>query len=101
MDMKEHLTCEYAMAYGISLQKARRFTEEEKMHVADWYKEKGFVGISDSIQLEYLKWLDLAKILGDRKEDGSFSGCGNSAYIISEDEWNELVTLNNKIVENL
>lgn len=93
--MKEYLVCEYAMAYGISLRKARRLTEEEKMHVADWYKEKGFVGLpKTNIDLEYIDWQDMRKILGDRKEDGSFQGCNNSVYIITNDEWIALVNLN-------
>lgn len=96
MDVKEYLTCKYATAYGVSLQKARRFTKEEKAGFADWYKEKGFVATSEQIKLEYIVWLDVREILKNRSEDGSFQGCGNSAYIISEDEWNELATLNNK-----
>lgn len=93
--MKEYLVCAWAMAYGVSLHKARRFNEEEKLHVAEWYRELGFVNIAECVELEYLGRLDVFNVLGNRKEDGSFQGYGNSAYIITEQEWNQLVCLNN------
>ncbi len=96
--MKEYLTCMYAYAYGASLVKARRFTEEEKKHYVEGYKEKGFVGISKSIDLKELNWIDVREILNNRDDDGSFNGCGNCAYIVTEEEWNKLLELNNKRV---
>lgn len=94
--MKEYLTCEYASSSGVSLQKARRFTEEEKNKFASWYREVGFVQTSDSVDLEYLTWLDVRSVLGEsKKEDGSFPGCGNATYIITDAEWNRLIELNN------
>lgn len=91
--MKEYLVCEIAYSYGVYLHKARRFTEEEKEGLAEWFKNEGFVGIGKSTKLEHISWTDLGKILKDRKLDGSFSGCSNSAYIISEEEWNTLLEL--------
>lgn len=80
--MKNYTVIEYAPAYGISICTARRFTEEEKQHYADWYKEIGFVGMGDHIMLRTLKWSDMPK----RHSDGSFLGCDNQAWIITEDE---------------
>lgn len=94
--MEEYLVCEVAYSYGVSLCNARRFTEEEKKDCADWFKDKGFVKIGDSINLEYISWVDVRDVLKERKDDGSFSGCSNCAYIISEDEWNALIELNKK-----
>lgn len=94
--MKEYLVCEVAYSYGVSLCKARRFTEEEKKDYVDWFKDKGFVGISDSTDLEYITWVDVKEVLKERKDDGSFSGSSNCVYIISEDEWNALIELNEK-----
>lgn len=94
--MKEYLICEVAYSYGIYLHKARRFTEEEKEGLAEWFKNEGFVGIGKSTKLEHISWTDIGEILKDRKADGSFSGCSNSAYIISEDEWKALIELNEK-----
>ena len=94
--MKEYLVCEVAYLYSIYLRKARRFTEEEKEGLAGWFKNEGFVGIGDSTKLKYISWIDVREVLKDRKDDGSFSGCSNCAYIISEDEWNTLTELKEK-----
>ena len=66
--MKEYLVCEIAYSYGISLCKARRFTEEEKNSCADWFKDRAFSLISDSpnIKLKYISWDDVYKILNER-----------------------------------
>lgn len=92
--MKEYLVCEYAAGYGICLTKARRFTDEEKTHCAEWYREKGFVCTSEHIDLEYICKVDLDEVIGDRLEDGSFRGCGNSVYIVTQTEWDTLIELN-------
>lgn len=96
--MKEYMVCEIAYSYGISLRKARRYTEEEKKGCADWFKERAFSLISDSpnIKLGYISWDDVYKILHERKDDGSFPGCSNSVYIISQDEWNALLELDDQ-----
>lgn len=80
--MQTYIVIEYAPAYGISICTARRFTEEEKQHYADWYKETGFVGLGDEVKLSTLGWSDMPK----RSSDGSFDGCNNQAWIITEDE---------------
>lgn len=96
--MKEYMVCDIAYSYGISLCKARRYTEEEKKGCADWFKERAFSLISDApnIELRYISWDDVYKILNERKDDGSFPGCSNSVYIISQDEWNALIELNER-----
>ncbi len=65
--MEEYLVCEVAYSYGIYLHKARRFTEEEKQGLAEWFKNEGFVGIGDSTKLKYISWVDVRKVLKDKK----------------------------------
>ena len=80
---------ENAPAYGVSICTARRFTDEEKQHFADWYKDIGFVGMGDHIMLRTLKWSDMPK----RNSDGSFLGCDNQAWIITGDEKSYFIQL--------
>lgn len=95
--MEEYLTVLYAAGHGTELLKARRFTEEEKKKYNERYKEIGFVAISDGIMLDYLGWTDLSDVgIWERIEDGSFSGFGNKAYIITQKEWDNLISLNEK-----
>ena len=82
MENAHYIVIENARAWGISICNARRFTDEEKQHYADWYKEIGFVGVGDHIKLSMLKWSDMP----NRKSDGSFVGCDNQAWIITEEE---------------
>lgn len=94
--MEEYLILENAYAYGISLQKARKFTENEKVHYADWYKERGFVGLGESVKLDEIRQEDLESIesIDLSKPDGEFNGSSNVAYIIKEEVWDALVALN-------
>ena len=96
VNMKEYLVCEVAYSYGVYLKKARRFTEEEKKGYAEWFREKGFLGVGNDIKLEYIKQSDVNRILKNRQDDGSFNGCTNCAYIITQAEWNVLLELNEK-----
>ena len=93
--MKKYLVCEVS-DYGVSLHHARRFTEEEKIKYVESYRERGFVSTSSDIDLEYMNFIDVKNILNDRQSDGSFCGCSNSAYIVTEDEWKKLIALNNQ-----
>lgn len=97
--MKEYLVCQVAFSYGVSLLRARRFTEEEKAHYTGEYRERGFKPTSDSeeVELKELDWKNVRKVLNNRSEDGSFNGCSNFAYIISEKEWDELFVLNQEL----
>lgn len=91
-------TLEIASGVYYSLQLARRFTAEEKTHYAEWYRDFGFVGLPGShIDLDCITLCDDNDILApitSRKPDGAFKGCSNDAYIISEAEWDALVSRN-------
>lgn len=94
--MEEYLVCEWSMVYGIELVKARRFTEEEKKKYEKWYQELGFVGLDKSIKLDEINTQDLSDILNRPlgKSDGSFYGSSNQAYIISQEQWDRLISIN-------
>lgn len=91
--METYLVCEVPDHYKINLKKARRFTEEEKQRFSEWYQEHGFCSLGRGIDLEYLNMNDVFDLLG-RKSDGSFIGSENMVFIISQDEWNKLIELN-------
>lgn len=96
--MREYLVCEVADNYGVSLCHARRFTDEEKAEYIESFRELGFIRIDSypTIKLNGINWIDVSNILSNREPDGSFIGCSNSTYIVTEEEWNQLISLNDK-----
>lgn len=76
------LTLCYAPSYGIEICAARRLTPEEKMHYAAWFAETGFIGVGSHVDLPCISHEDLP----NRPDDGSFLGCYNQAWIITEAE---------------
>lgn len=88
--MTTFITIEYAPNYNTTICTARRFTAEEKKHYTPEFREKGFVGLGDDITLKHIGLFDLP----DREADGSFLGCNNFAYIITEAERDEYIRLN-------
>lgn len=83
---------EFAPAYGIKLYEARRFTEDEKTRYAEWFRELGLVAIAGTgVNLDEISWQDLPK---DRESCGSFLGCDNYCYEITDEEWQAYIDLN-------
>lgn len=76
------LTLCYAPSYGIEICEARRLTTEEKRHYAAWFAETGFIGVGSHVDLPCISHEDLP----NRSDDGSFLGCYNQAWIITEAE---------------
>lgn len=74
----------------IFLQQARRFTEEEKLKYAKWFQDVGMVAVGESTKLPFLTWRDLPK----REGDGEFPGCNNCAWIITREEADRYIKLN-------
>jgi hypothetical protein len=78
--------------YGLSLQEARRFTEEEKAEYTEWFREEGLVGLADGIPLHHIsRQDDLLRRVQSRGSIGQFRGCSNLAYEVTDEEWNELL----------
>lgn len=76
---------------GISIRKARRFTEREKAGYAEWYQQVGMIALDEpAIDLPYLTFADLP----GRQADGEFNGFGNQAYIITDDDVKRYTGLN-------
>jgi len=73
---------------------ARRITAEEcaAEHYAAWMLQAGLVPVPpyDDVPLPCVTLADAP----DRPSDGMFAGCGNTAYIVSQAEWDAYVALN-------
>lgn len=83
-------TIEAPGSYKISVQKARRFTDKEKLSYTKEFRELGLVGMGDSMELPFLSWKDMPK----RQPDGEFCGCANQAWIITEEEKDHYIAMN-------
>lgn len=82
---------EWAPSYGLSLARARWATAEEKKHLNPDVAEAVMYGIPGTeIELKELFSSDRPV----RQGDGSFLGCNNQTWIISEGEWLAYVALN-------
>lgn len=92
--METFIALEYAPAYEISIMDARRFTEEEKKDFAEWFRDVGMTSVGPSTYLPGVTWEDLPR----RQPDGSFCGCSNHAWIISEAERDHYLALNSERV---
>ena len=90
--MERFIVIEYAPCYDTLICGARRLTDEEKQHYRPEFAEKGFIGLGDDITVKHIELSDLPK----RKADGSFLGCNNFAFIISEKEKEAFIALNAK-----
>lgn len=94
--METFLTVEHAYAYGIDLQPARHLTEEERQNYRPEFWDTIFIGMGEHIPLDYVSWEELHEALGNRRSDGDFLGCGNAAWIITQDEWDALLSINER-----
>lgn len=90
--MTTYLTVERSML-DTTLQTARRLTEEERRAYLPEYQDYMLIGMGDHIGLPSVSWIDLRKVLGDQQPDGQFPGCGNQAYIITQEQWDALVAM--------
>ena len=88
--MKEYLVCNIEMMNKPFITKARRLTDEEKLHCAEWFKEKGFIPVEKIIYLENVKNIEIQPLLSDRKSDGQFVNNSGMAYIIDVEMYNKL-----------
>lgn len=93
--MEKYLVCFTQVGHNPELGQARRLSEEEKAHYAPWFQNIGFVGIGENVELEHLNQLEVKKFLQREKSDGQFINSSGNVYIISQDEWDKLLELEN------
>ena len=93
--MEKYLVCFTQVGYNPELGQARRLNEEEKTHYAPWFQDIGFVGIGENLELEHLNQLEVEKFLQREKPDGQFISSSGNVYIISRNEWDKLLELEN------
>lgn len=86
----EFWVIEYAYHYGVSIKSARWLTETEKIGKNPEMADRIMVGTGKTIDLPALSWQDLPRGAGD----GEFLGCGNRAYIITDDAVEGYIKLN-------
>lgn len=77
-------------SHGTYLCSARRFTADEKSHYVEWYRETGMISLGSIVKLPEVTLRDAP----NRPSDGNFNGSWNQAYIISQDEWDAYIALN-------
>lgn len=85
------MTISYAAHYGIKLTGARHLNDEEASHYKPEYRDRVLIGLGDSIQLTELRRADLPKGPGDYE----FPGCGNTAWEITQEQWDAYLALDN------
>ena len=90
---EEYLTCNVNLMHGVFVTKARRLDEEEKTHYAKWFREIAFVATEKLIELDYVKCEDVFELLKNREKDGQILSDSGMAYIINQEEWNELLRI--------
>ena len=89
-EMDTFLAFEATMTYGCTLMRARRMNEEEKKHIKPEFHELMMVATGEEyIDLHHIKPQDYPK----RDPDGSFRGCSNMAWTISQEEWDHFLEL--------
>lgn len=75
---------------GVSLQQARRMTEEEQARFLPECRDRLLVSVGESVTLPSIGWEDLP----DRAPDGEFVGEWNRAWILTQAEHDAFVALN-------
>ena len=55
-----------------------------------------FYGVGEHIKVKYVNAIDVRKIVGRDASDGSFNGCYNQAYELTDAQKDEILALNNE-----
>ncbi len=88
-------TVKITAQYGADLIWARRLSADEKKEYAEWYREIGLVSYVASKRIKVPAAV-VRQVINGRKSSGSFMGCENQAWIITEAEWEQIVILSSK-----
>ena len=86
-------------AHTYSLQEARRLSESERAAYLPEYQDYMMISTGDAIALDNLDFAQLNGFLEDRQPGGEFPGSANLAYILTPEEWAELIELNRRNAE--
>lgn len=96
--MKEKLVLkvvEWSMNYGISINNARRLTEDEKATYADDWKDRILIGVGENIELNNLNSTDLFEVVSnDDDYAGAFLGSHSQCYYLTSENEEKLLKLN-------
>lgn len=87
---KAFRVAESTAQYGAFLQWAR-YAEP-----GEGYRQGVMFGLADQEQIK-VHHQAISRVIGDRKPDGTFPGCQNDAWIISEQEWDRITEESQKI----
>lgn len=95
--MDEMLTVEFSVSWGISLQKARTLTDNEKAEFLPEVRNTILAALpEDAMPLEYITPSELWDIVPQDSWVGSFCGSSGSVYRITREQWDRLAELNAK-----
>lgn len=96
-DLPVYLTVEYATSWGCTLQKAQHLTEADRQRYAADFRPLVMRPVSEEIELKHISWRELFSIVGQDQYEGVFPGCDNRVYAITQEQWDELISLNGKL----
>lgn len=80
------------------LQEARTYTEEEKSHVLPKYADMMLCGVGMSVELPRVGQRDIPDEWFKTRKQWSFPGCCNTAFEVTDEEWNSFIALSNQRV---
>lgn len=80
------------------LQEARTYTEEEKSHVLPKYADMMLCGVGVSVKLPRVGQRDIPNEWFKERKHWSFPGCCNTAFEVSDEEWDAFIALSNQRV---
>lgn len=86
-------------SHAYSLQEARRLSKSERAAYLPEHRDSMMIGTSDAVALDNVDFMQLNKFLCDRQPDGEFPGSANLAYIITPEEWTELIAMDRRNAE--
>lgn len=88
----EYMVCEITNTREIILYYARKFTEEEKEGYSKECRDLLFKPVSEPLYLENINAGEVCNLL-NRDSDGMFLGSSNMVYVISQEEWDNIIEI--------
>lgn len=82
--------------HGAELQYARRLRGEERDRYVQSYRDYGLVSYSGDSPVG-VDAVAIRSVVGERAPDGAFPGCTNQAWIITAEEWDQIIDISKDI----